>query len=81
MSAGASNYDLQNVECQSLTPSCKISSRSPRFAKGAITNINDVLKRRLYLQQPASVSGLTDGCLTMLSDSLACELPHFVLIL
>jgi len=26
MSADASNYDLQNVECQSLTPSCKISS-------------------------------------------------------
>jgi len=36
MSADASNYDLRNVECQSLIPSCKISSRSPRFAKGAI---------------------------------------------
>jgi len=36
MSADASNYDLQNVECQSLMPSCKISSRSPRFTKRAI---------------------------------------------
>jgi len=42
MSADDSNYDLRNVERQSLTPSCKISSRSPRFAKGAITNISDV---------------------------------------
>jgi len=33
MSADASNYDLQNVECQSLIPICKISSRSPRFTK------------------------------------------------
>ena len=81
MSADDSNYDLQNVECQSLTPSCKISSRSPRFAKGAITNISDVLKRRLCLQQPAPSCGLTDGYVIMLSDSLACELPHFVLIL
>ena len=54
MSADASNYDLQNVECQSLLPSCKISSRSPRFAKRAITKISDVLRRRLCLQQPAS---------------------------
>jgi len=46
MSADASNYDLQNVECQSLIPNCKISSRSPRFAKKAITNLNDVLMRR-----------------------------------
>jgi len=29
MSADASNYDLQNVECHSLIRSCKISSRSP----------------------------------------------------
>jgi len=28
MSADASNYDLRNVECQSLTPCCKISSSS-----------------------------------------------------
>jgi len=46
MSADASNYDLQNVECHSLTPSCKISSRSPRFAKGAITNLSGVFRRR-----------------------------------
>jgi len=50
MSADASNYDLQNVECQSLTPSCKIWSRSPRFAKGA-SNASDVLRRHLCLQQ------------------------------
>jgi len=43
MSADASNHDLQNVECQSLLPSCKISSRSPTFAKRAITNVSDVL--------------------------------------
>jgi len=47
MSADASNYDLQNVECQSLIPSCKISSKSPRFAKRAITNLSDVLKALL----------------------------------
>jgi len=35
MSVDASNYDLQNVECKSLMPSRKISSRSPRFAKEA----------------------------------------------
>ena len=50
MSADASNYNLQNVECQSLIPSsCKISSRSLRFAKGAIANVSDVLRRRLCL--------------------------------
>jgi len=81
MSAVASNYDLQNVECQSLLPSCKISSRSPKFAKGAITNLSDVLRRRLCLQQPAPAYGLTDGCVTMLSDSQACKLYHFVLVL
>jgi len=80
MSADDSNYDLRNVECQSLTPSCKISSRSPRFAKGAIANISDVLRRRLCLQQPAPVCGLTDVCVTTFSDSQACELSHFVLI-
>jgi len=41
MSADASNYDSQNVECQSLIPSSKILSRSPRFAKRAITNTSD----------------------------------------
>ena len=75
MSADGSNYDLRNVECQSPTPSCKISSRSPRFAKGAITNLSDVLRRRLCLQQPAPAYGLTDGCVTMLSDSQGYELP------
>jgi len=43
MSVDASNYDLQNVEWQSLIPSCKISSRSPRYAKRATTNISDIL--------------------------------------
>jgi len=41
MSADANNYYLQNVECHSLIPSCKISS-SARFAKRAITNLSDV---------------------------------------
>jgi len=81
MSVDASNYDLQNVECKSLIPSCKISSRSPRFAKGAVKNLSDVLRRCLCLQQPAPECALTDGCVTMLSDSQACELSHFVLIL
>ena len=69
MSADASNYDSQNVECQSLIPISKILSRSPRFAKRAITSISDVFKRRLCLQQPAPACGLTHGCVTMLSDS------------
>ena len=38
-------------------------------------------KRRLCLQQPAPAYGLTHGCVTMRSDSQACELSHFVLIL
>jgi len=78
MSVDASNYDLQNVEWQSLIPSCKISSRSPRYAKRATTNISDILRRRLCLQQPAPACGLTHGCVTMLSDSQGCELSHFV---
>jgi len=65
MSADASNYDLQNLECQSLIPSCKISSRWPRFAKKAITNLSDVLRRHLCLQQLAPACGLTHGCVTM----------------
>jgi len=81
MSAEASNYDFQNVECQSLLPSCKISSRSPRFAKGPISNLSDVLRRRLCPQQPAPAYGLTHGCVTMLQDSQGCELFHFVLML
>jgi len=68
MSADANNSDLQNVECQSLIPSCKVSSRSPRFAKWAIANVSDVLWRRLCLQQPAPECCLTHGCVTMLSD-------------
>jgi len=81
MSADASSYDQGNVETQWLLPSCKISSRSPRFAKGATTNLSDVLRRRLCLHQLAPACGLTHGCVTMLSDSQACELSHFVLIL
>jgi len=81
MSADASNYDLQNVECQSLIHSCKISSRSPSLAKEAVMNLSDVLRRRLCLQQPAPACASTDGCVTMLSDSQACELSHFVPIL
>ena len=75
ISADDSNYDLRNVECQSLR------SRSSRFAKGAITNLSDILRRPLCLQQSAPACGLTDRCVTMLSDSQACELSQFVLIL
>ena len=46
-SADVNNYNLQNVECRSLVPSCEISSRSPRFAKEAFANINDILRRSL----------------------------------
>jgi len=35
MSADASNYDLQNVECQSLTPSCKIWSKITKVRRGS----------------------------------------------
>ena len=82
MSANASNYDLQNVECQSLIASCTISSRSPRFAKRAITNLGDVLRRRLCLQQLVPACGLTSthGYVPMLSENQGRELSHFVLI-
>jgi len=46
MSADASNYDLQNVECKSLMPSCKIS-RSPRFAKGATSLVSSATSFRM----------------------------------
>jgi len=36
MSVDDNIYDLQNGKCQPLLPSCKISSRSPRFAKWAV---------------------------------------------
>jgi len=78
MSADASNYDLQNIECQSLITTSKIS---PRFTKRATANISDVLRRRLCLQQPAPACGLTHGCVTMLSDTQGCELSHFDLFL
>jgi len=51
MLAETSNYDLQNVECQSLIPSWKISSKSPMIAKRTIMNLSNVLNRRLCLQQ------------------------------
>ena len=75
MSADAGNYVLQNVECKSLIPNCKISSRSPRFTKRAITNLSDILRRRLCLQQPAPACALTDGCITMPSGSQVANFP------
>jgi len=80
MLADTRNYDLQNVECQTLIPSCKILSRSPRFAKITIMNLSDVLNGLLCLQQPVPACGL-HGRVTMLSDSQSCELFHFLLIL
>jgi len=81
MLADANNYDLQNVECQSLIPSGKISSGSPRFAKWTIMNLRDVLWRRLCLQQSTPACALTHGCVTMLSDIQGCALSHFGLVL
>jgi len=57
MSADASNYDLQNVEWQPLIPSCKIWSRSPRFANRAIANLGAVSNRRLCLQHRVPTIG------------------------
>jgi len=51
-----------------------------KVRKERIANITDVLRRRLCLQQPAPACSLTDVCVTMLSDSQACELCHFVFI-
>jgi len=80
MSADTNNYDLKNVECQRLLPSCEVSSRSPWFAKRAIMNLSDVSKRSFCLQQSAPTCGLTDGCVTMLSGSKGCELSDFTFI-
>jgi len=44
-------------------------------------NLNDVLNRRLCLQQPVPACGLIHGCVTMLSNRQGCELFDFVLIL
>jgi len=43
-------------------------------------NFSDVLNRRLCLQQPVPVCGLTHDGVTVLSDSQGYELFHFVLI-
>jgi len=43
--------------------------KTPTFAKGPITNLSDVLRRRLCLQQPPPSCGLTEGCVTMLQDT------------
>jgi len=51
MSADASNYDLQNVECQSLLPCCKISSRSQRFVKRAIANFSSAIANYLMFRK------------------------------
>ena len=40
----ANNYDLQDIENQWLIASCKISSRSPRFAMWVDANFSDVLR-------------------------------------
>jgi len=81
MSADTSNYDLENVECQQLLPSCKTSSRSPRFSKRAIMNLSDVSKRSFGPQRSAFACSLTHDCVTMVSDSHGRELSHFALIL
>jgi len=53
MSVDANIYDLQNIKCQLLLSSCETSSKSPRFAKGTVTNFNDVLRfrRGFFLHQ------------------------------
>jgi len=40
ISAHANNYDLENIECHSLLPSCEIWSTSPRFANRAVANLH-----------------------------------------
>jgi len=59
MSADTNNYNLQNVKCQRVEPSCEISSRSPRYAKRAVTNFSDILRQRFCqcLQQSAATQG------------------------
>ena len=76
MSADANNYDLQNVECQSLIPSGKFSPGSQRFAKWTIKNLSDGYGVSC-LQQPAPACGLTHGCVTMLSESNAFRVANF----
>ena len=69
ISAYGNNYNLQNFEGQRLLHSCEILSRSPRFAKRAVANLYDVLRRSFCLQQSVLACGLTDDYVTMLSDS------------
>jgi len=76
----ATDYDLQMSNASDWYQVQNLI-KSPRFAKRGITNLGDVLRRRLCLQQPALVCGWTHDCVTMLSDSQGCELSHFVLIL
>ena len=65
----------QNVECQSLIPSCKILSRSPRFPKRAITNLSDVLRRSFCLQQSAPACYLTHGCVQYFQIARIANFP------
>jgi len=53
-----------------------------KVRKEAITNLGDVLRRRLCLQQlvPACGLTLTHGYVPMLSENQGRELSHFVLI-
>ena len=39
----ANNYNLPNVVCQQLLPSCKILSSSPRVAKWVVSNLSEGL--------------------------------------
>jgi len=80
LSTDANNYDLQNVECHRLIPGCGISSRSPKFAKGVVTNLSYVFRWSFCLQQSAPACGLTHGCVTMRSDSQGCELSDFAIM-
>jgi len=46
-------------------------SKSPRFAKAAVTNLNDFLRRSFFLHLSRPACNLFQGCITMLSDSVA----------
>jgi len=64
MSADPNNYDLQNVQCQSLVPSCKVS-RSP---KRAVANLTDILGVACgCVQQWPPACDVVHGCETMFS--------------
>ena len=81
MSADTNNCDLQNIENQRLLSSWEISVSSPRFAKRAATNENDVSRRSFCPQQATPSCVLTHDSVTMLSNSQGWKLSDIGFIL